>query len=118
VFWNRLQQLLEACPLVIDRPRGTAHPRYPALVYPFDYGYLKGTTGGDGQGIDVWAGSGDRTVLTAVVCTVDLHKRDGELKLLVGCTEAEAQAILAVHNSGPQAAILIRNPTAPSSASY
>jgi inorganic pyrophosphatase len=109
-FWNNLSELLLSHQIVIDRPKGSAHPRYPDLKYPLDYGYLEGTTGGDGQGIDVWAGSGDRARLTGVVCTVDLFKHDAEVKLLVGCTPSEAEVILGVHNSGPQAALLIPNP--------
>ena len=38
--------------------------------------------------------------MTAVICTVDLGKRDAEIKLLLGCTPSEAQVILQVHN-GP-----------------
>ena len=43
-FWSHLDRLVESCGLVIDRPKGTAHPRYPDLIYPVDYGYLDGTT--------------------------------------------------------------------------
>jgi inorganic pyrophosphatase len=106
-FWQNLQALLEQHEVVIDRPGGTTHPRYPGFVYPFDYGYLKGTSGGDGQGIDVWMGSGDRRRLTGVICTVDTVKCDAEVKLLAGCTRAEAEEIERVHNSGPQGGLLI-----------
>jgi inorganic pyrophosphatase len=109
-FWRNLDALAAAHRVVIDRPKGTTHPRFPEFFYPFDYGYLEGTTGGDGQGIDVWVGSGDSARITAVVCTVDMEKRDAELKLLLGCTEAEAQEILGLHNSGPQAALLVMKP--------
>ena len=94
----------------IDRPRGTPHPRYPALVYPLDYGYLEGTRSGDAGGVggvDVWMGSAPEKTVTAVVCTVDLHKRDAEVKILLGCTAAEARAVAAFHNSGFQSAILV-----------
>jgi inorganic pyrophosphatase len=110
-FWDRLKTLINTQSIVIDRPRGTAHPRYPNLIYPFDYGYLEGTTGGDGQDIDVWVGSGDQSSLTGIVCTVDSIKLDAEIKLLLGCSRAEADRILQVHNSGPQSAILIMNPS-------
>jgi inorganic pyrophosphatase len=109
-FWNDLNVLLKNHKIVIDRSKGTTHSRYPDFRYPLDYGYLDGTSGGDGQGIDVWVGSGSRSCLTGVVCTVDLHKRDAEVKLLLGCTIHEAETVLGVHNSGPQAAILILNP--------
>ncbi|HVO42444.1 MAG TPA: hypothetical protein VMT34_07465, partial [Aggregatilineales bacterium] len=85
-FWMFLEHLIVTNTLVIDRPRGTPHPRYPDHIYPLDYGYLTDTASADGQGIDVWRGSGEPT-LVGVICTVDLSKRDAEIKLLVGCTE-------------------------------
>lgn len=107
-FWEHLDRLLEAHRLVLDRPKGSVHPRYPDLQYPLDYGYLEGTSGGDGNAIDVWAGSLPDRRLVAIVCTVDLVKRDTEVKLLVGCTAAEMQTVLATHNSNAQRALLIR----------
>jgi inorganic pyrophosphatase len=107
-FWQRLDDLIATSPLVIDRPRRWAHPSFPALVYPLDYGYLEGTTTVDGGGIDVWRGSRDESVLDAVICTVDLGKRDAEIKLLVGCTEEEKTVVVSFHNQGEMAGILIR----------
>ncbi len=50
-------QLIVTNSLVIDRPKGSSHPRYPHVIYPLDYGYLENTTSSDGDGIDVWLGS-------------------------------------------------------------
>jgi inorganic pyrophosphatase len=97
-FWTYLDTLLQSAELVIDRPRGSSHPRYPSLVYPLDYGYLKGTSGGDGNELDVWRGTSTEAKLDAIVCTVDLLKRDVEVKLLVGCTEEEKITICDFHN--------------------
>lgn len=69
------------------------HPRHPEMVYPLDYGYLQGTTTGDGSLIDVWLGSRGDTAVMAIACTVDLLKRDAELKLLLGCTEDEMRLV-------------------------
>jgi len=55
-FWKRLDDLVATKRLVVDRPRGNHHPRYPEMVYPLDYGYLEGTSGGDGNELDVWRG--------------------------------------------------------------
>ncbi len=85
-FWAAAEQLLATSEIVIDRPKGSTHPRIPEAIYPVAYGYLKGTAGGDGEGIDVWVGSLTPGTLTGVVCTIDLHKRDAELKLLFGCS--------------------------------
>lgn len=105
-FWTFADELLAAHPLVIDRPSGCRHPRFPDFVYPLDYGYLDGTTAPDGNGIDVWRGSGP-AVVTGALCTLDALKGDAEVKLLVGCTEAEVAVVLATMNSGPMRAILI-----------
>ena len=109
-FWLALDQLIATSEITIDRPKGSAHPRYPDYIYPVDYGYLADTGAMDGGGLDVWVGSLPGRALTAVVCTVDLHKRDAELKLLLGCTAAEQQAILAVHNADFQSGILVERP--------
>lgn len=106
-FWQSLEQLVEASNLVVDRPRGTAHPRYPSLVYPLDYGYLAGTSASDGDGIDAWAGSLPVRTVTGIICTVDLEQRDVEIKLLLGCTSQETREVLAAQNTGSQACILI-----------
>jgi len=71
-FWLKLDQLLSEYCLVIDRPAGSRHPRFPSVPYPLDYGYLEGTRAGDGDGIDVWIGSLPDKTVTAIVCTVDL----------------------------------------------
>lgn len=97
-FWAALDKLVATSSVIIDRPKGSAHPRYPSFIYPMDYGYLDGTSSMDGEGIDVWRGSDSSQTLTAIICTVDLVKRDSEIKLLLGCTEDEIQTILAFHN--------------------
>ena len=108
-FWTYLDSLIGSAELVIDRPKGSAHPRYPSLVYPLDYGYLRGTSGGDGRELDVWRGSLPEKRLEAIVCTVDLLKRDVEVKLLLGCTEDEKTTVCDFHNdSEHMAAILVR----------
>jgi len=56
-FWQAIDSLLLESEIIIDRPGGSVHPRYPDFKYPLDYGYLKGTKAMDGGGIDVWRGS-------------------------------------------------------------
>jgi inorganic pyrophosphatase len=106
-FWETLDRLVAECGVDIDRPRGSPHPRYPDLIYPLDYGYLPGTRAADGGGIDVWVGSLAPRAVTGVICTVDAHKRDAELKLLLGCTPGEARQLQAFHSDGTQAALLV-----------
>lgn len=106
-FWRRLDELVARCDLTIDRPRGSAHPRYPSFSYPLDYGYLEDSRSADGDGVDVWIGSLHEKTVSAVICTVDLAERDAEIKILLGCTSEEARGILAEHNTGSQSAILV-----------
>ena len=96
-FWNALDALVNTSEIVIDRPKGSAHPRFPDFIYRVDYGYLKDTSSMDGAGIDVWVGSGRKTV-DAVMCIVDLKKRDSEIKILIGCTEEEMMEVYKTHN--------------------
>ena len=91
-FWQALDLLVEEHELVIDRPKGSVHPRYPGCVYSLDYGYLRGTASSDGGGIDVWRGTAD-TGVVAIMVTVDLVKRDSEIKILLGCTEEEMDIV-------------------------
>ena len=107
-FWSRLASLVAESSVVVDRPKGSAHPEIPSLVYPLDYGYVEGLRSGDGDGVDVWIGSLKRRVISAVVCTVDGKNRDTEVKILLGCTPAEQRRILALHNHGNQRAVLLR----------
>lgn len=107
-FWQALDALVADSEIVIDRPKGSAHPRYPDMIYPLDYGYLKDTASMDGGGIDVWLGSGERK-LDAIMCIVDRLKRDSEIKLLIGCTEEEKRIVYETHNESEyMKGILIR----------
>lgn len=106
-FWEALDALVREHAIEIDRPRGSEHPRYPGVVYPLDYGYLVGTTSGDGQGIDIWRGSMAGMVVTGVVVTVDAFRKDAEIKVLIGCTAEEMAIAAATHRTGSQAAMLI-----------
>ena len=98
-FWHELAHLAANNSIVIDRPKGSPHPRYPEVIYPFDYGYLEGTTSADGDGTDVWLGSLntiDKT-LTGILCTFDTLKHDAEIKLLIGCTGEDLELIQDFH---------------------
>jgi coenzyme F420-0:L-glutamate ligase / coenzyme F420-1:gamma-L-glutamate ligase len=107
-FWDVLDQLLKESRLVIDRPKGSHHPNFHEVIYPFDYGYLEGTTAADGGGIDVWVGSIVSPEFDAIVVTGELNERDVEIKILLGCTEAEKETILRFHDASTMGGILVR----------
>jgi inorganic pyrophosphatase len=112
-FWQGLDALVGGHGIVIDRPAGSVHPRFPEFAYPLDYGYLDGTRSPDGGGIDAWVGSLPGRRVTGVVCTVDLLKQEVELKLLVSCNPTESEIALAANNRGGQAAALVLRPDEP-----
>ncbi|HEY94802.1 MAG TPA: inorganic pyrophosphatase [Dehalococcoidia bacterium] len=97
-FWEAVDTLVHESRVLIDRPKGTHHPRFPNMVYPVDYGYLENTTSPDGNGIDVYRGTASFEKVDAIICTIDLMKRDSEIKLLIGCNPEEKNQILAFHN--------------------
>ncbi|MDG0867210.1 inorganic pyrophosphatase [Candidatus Lucifugimonas marina] len=107
-FWNHLETLVAKSDINIDRPKGSRHPKNSDIIYPLDYGELVGTTGGDGDGIDIWVGTKpDPKRVEGVITTVDLWKRDAEIKILYGTTQEEMAIALETHNTEAQAAKLI-----------
>lgn len=106
-FFQALQKLIDQSEIIIDRPKGSQHPRYQDFIYPLDYGYLKGTTAADGGGIDVWVGTLAGRNLTNVVAVCDLLKKDTELKLLIGCNKEDVVKVLNHHRGGDMTATLL-----------
>lgn len=107
-FWKKIDLIVINSEVVIDRPKGSKHPKYSNFIYPLDYGYLKGTKSTDCAEIDVWRGSNGNQNVVAIICTVDELKRDSEMKILIGCSETEKHQILDFLNSSKSmAAILI-----------
>lgn len=94
LYWQKMEELLCNSQIIIDRQKGTAHPRYPSKIYPLDYGYLQSTRSGDNAGIDVWVGSLNGHTLTGILCTLDMIKKDAEIKLLSGCSDQDIDIIL------------------------
>jgi len=107
-FWEYLQRLVDSSQIVVDRPRGSTHPRYHDQLYPVSYGYLSGTTAIDAGGVDIWMGSLENRMVVGVLCTVDLLKKDTELKILYDCTDDEIDAILHFVNGDQMRAMVIK----------
>lgn len=107
-YWWSLDELVRMNELVIDRPKGTPPPRVPNSIYPIDYGYFKGTPGGDGDGVDVWRGSLESCKVQASIVTVDLLKTNAEGKLVVRCTDEEIEKGLNYHNMFSQSGVLVK----------
>jgi len=107
-FWEFLDKLVASKSMIIDRPQGSSHPRYPEVIYPFDYGYLADTKSIDGTGIDLWSGSKEKRNIDGILVTIDLQKTDIEIKLLIGCSEDELDEICKFQNSGEMRSIFIK----------
>ena len=107
-FWNKLDEILAVSEIIIDRPKGSKHPKYPEFIYPLDYGYLKGTRSADDAEIDIWHGTRGDDIADAILCTIDVKKKDSEIKILIGCSDVDKKLILNFQNSSEyMAAILV-----------
>ncbi len=99
-FWQFLQKLVDSSQIVLDRPKGATHPRFGLSPYPVSYGYLAGTSAMDAGGVDIWVGTLAEKKVVGVLCTVDLLKRDTELKIIYDCSEEEIERIVKFINHG------------------
>jgi len=99
LFWEYLDKLVKENEVVIDRPKGTSHPKFKEISYPVDYGYIKNTKSMDGAGIDVFVGTEKAGRIDAIMCNIDLFKNDSEIKILIGCTEEEKNDVYEYMNS-------------------
>ena len=108
LFWNYLDKIVLENQIIIDRKKGTKHPKYENMVYVVDYGYIKNTKSMDNGGIDIFVGSNPNKNIDAMFCVIDIVKNDSEIKILLGCTEKEKMEIYDfLNNSVYMKAILV-----------
>ncbi len=71
--------------VTIDRPIGSVHPKHPDIIYPINYGYLKGEIAPDGKDLDVYilGISKPQTSFTGKVIAIIHRENDIEDKLVV-----------------------------------
>lgn len=105
-FWDYVDQLVRGSRIEVDRSRGTASTQRGGRLYPVDYGYLAGTS----AGVDVWIGGGDPERISGVICTIDLLTREAELKILLGCDDAEMRAVVEFIEEPTLGVLLVRRP--------
>ena len=69
----------------VDRPLGTAHPDYPDMIYPINYGYVGGIFAADGEEQDVYIFGTDKPLetFTGKVIAVYHRTNDTEDKWIV-----------------------------------
>lgn len=96
--WPRWEALVAQRGVVLDRPHGSRHPRFPEIIYPLDYGYVAGTDDGQGEGVDVFVGTAPPLGLVGAVLTRDFRRGDREVKLLLGTRPEEVYLALGFLN--------------------
>ena len=47
---------------IVDRPLGSAHPDFPEMIYPVNYGYVDGVFAADGEEQDVYILGADEPI--------------------------------------------------------
>ena len=91
-FWQKVDTLYNFGDLKIVSKKGSAHDKYPALIYPCDFGIIR-TLDSDEISMEVFRGSGRREIDALVIC-VDILMKRFEVKALLGCSEEEQEAVL------------------------
>lgn len=108
-FFEALEKLIEENGIMIERQKGTPHPRFPDFIYAVDYGYIKSTTSQDGNGIDIFVGTSNNGVV-GCLCTVDLLKKDSEIKVLYNCNQEEIDKAVKMMSNAPMSCLVfLRN---------
>jgi inorganic pyrophosphatase len=97
--WRDWERLIDDRGIVIDRPHGQAHPLFPDMTYPCDYGHVPATSAADGEEVDVFVGAAHTGLVGLIALT---HQPSGvsEPKLLVDLSRADADEILAFLDRG------------------
>ena len=91
-----------AVTVLVDRPLGSAHPAYPDLIYPVNYGYIPGIMAPDGEDQDAYILGVDVPVkrFSGRVVAVIRRLDDVEDKWVVapeGCRFTREEIAAAVH---------------------
>ena len=71
--------------VVVDRPLGSTHPQYKKLIYPINYGYIRGVLAGDGMYQDCYILGENKPIkaFEGVVIAIIHRKNDAEDKWVV-----------------------------------
>lgn len=108
-FWQKVETLFLSSGFEITRKKGDVHPVFKNLVYPTDYGHMKDTKSVSDEGVSVYAGSGNRSSISALVIAADILAKELDVKILVGCDEEEEKDVLHFLNQTDyQKTVLIR----------
>lgn len=91
-FWQKVDTLIYSSKIMITKEKNDLHNEYPNLAYPVAYGYLE-VGANQEKAVNIYQGTHGNLV-TGLIVSVDILKKDMSIKLLVGCDESEEQLIL------------------------
>ncbi len=76
--------------VTVDRQLGSTHPKYKDMVYPVNYGYIKGIIAPDGEEQDAYILGEDKPVesFTGIVIAIIHRKNDIEEKWVVASKQS------------------------------
>lgn len=108
-FWQKVDTLFLSGNLQIQRHKGEVHPTFRNLIYPTDYGHLTDVKGAGEDGVSVYVGSQGTTQIDALIVAADILMKELDVKILIGCSEEETDAVLRFLNQTDyQKTVLIR----------
>ncbi len=96
-FWQKVDTLYLSGDFELAFKKGDKHPIARGLVYPCDYGYIKTFSGDDENTIAVYRGTLNKKIQAVAVCA-DILEKSLEVKIMVGLTPEEEDALLRFMN--------------------
>ena len=71
--------------VIIDRPIGSLHPKFPHIKYEVNYGFIPGTISGDGEALDAYVlGETKELQIFEGTCIAIIRREEGnDDKLIV-----------------------------------
>lgn len=109
--------------VTVDRPLGSHHPDFPRLIYPLNYGYIKGIMAPDGEAQDAYIIGVNQKVTSfrGRVIGIIHRQEDVETKWVVapiGQSFSEAEILTAVSFQEQFFTIILEIPESKKSQSY
>lgn len=93
-FWQKVDTLFLSGNLDLTKKKGDVHPEFKNMVYPTDYGHLGEVKSAGELGISIYAGSGNRRQVTALIIAADILTKELDVKMLIGCNDEETEDVL------------------------
>lgn len=97
LFWQKIDALYLSGDYKIIYRKGQAHPRYPGMYFPCDYGHIVTVSSDEETSMKVYKSIGGKRVDAIVICA-NLLSKDITINALVGLSEDEEEAVLSFLN--------------------